>query len=93
MMAMPSYLPGSVFLAAVLCTFIMPKTQLQGISVGGGADSTFFSALNIPTICSFGPVGEFAHTLKEYVIEEDLYRRTVLLADCLLKMDESIFQP
>jgi len=27
MMAMPSYLPGSVFLAAVLCTFIMPKTD------------------------------------------------------------------
>lgn len=66
--------------------------QLQGISVGGGADSTFFSALNIPTLCSFGPVGEYAHTLKEYVIEEDLYKRTVLLADCLLKMDESIFQ-
>ncbi len=66
--------------------------QLRGISVGGGADSTFFSALNIPTICSFGPIGEFAHTLKEYVMEEDFYKRTVLLADCLFNMDESIFQ-
>lgn len=65
--------------------------KLQGILVGGGADSTFFSALNIPTICSFGPVGEFAHTLKEYVIEGDFYNRTILLADCLLHMDESIF--
>lgn len=64
---------------------------LKGISVGGGADSTFFSALGIPTICSFGPVGENAHTYDEFIYEKDFFERIVLLADCLINIDQAVF--
>ncbi len=64
--------------------------KLRGISVGGGADSTFFSALAIPTLCGFGPVGEFSHTYEEYLLEETLYERTILLADCIANLEESM---
>ncbi len=64
--------------------------RLEAVTAGGGADSTFFSSMNVPTVCSFGPVGQHAHSLDEYIIEDELYKRTVLLAECLLSMDESV---
>ena len=66
--------------------------RLKPVSVGGGADSSFFSALNVPTLCSFGPVGQNAHTLDEFIIEESLYVRTLLLADCLAHIKELDFE-
>ncbi len=64
---------------------------LKGISVGGGADSTFFSALGIPTICSFGPVGKNAHTYDEFIYENNFFERIVLLSDCLINIDQAFF--
>ncbi len=64
---------------------------LKGIAVGGGADSTFFSASGIPTICSFGPVGKNAHTHDEFIYEKDFFERIVLLADCLINIDQAAF--
>ncbi len=60
---------------------------LKAIAVGGGADSTFFSASGIPTVCSFGPVGKNAHTYDEFIYEKDFFDRIILLADCLLNID------
>lgn len=65
--------------------------KLTGITVGGGADSAFLSALNVPTLCSLGPAGENAHTYDEFIYKEDLIKRTALLADCIRSIDVAVF--
>lgn len=62
--------------------------KLTGISAGGGADSAYFSAMGAPTICSFGPVGRFSHTDKEFIDKNSFFERTMLLIDCLLTLQE-----
>ncbi len=65
--------------------------KFKSIAVGGGADSAFLSALNIPTLCSFGPAGQNAHTYDEFIYKKDLFERTALLADCIFSIDSSVF--
>lgn len=57
----------------------MPKV----LAVGGGADSSFFAMHNIPTVCAFGPYGEYNHRKDEYIITASLAERTRLLAACI----------
>ncbi|WP_301170973.1 M20 family metallopeptidase [Brevibacillus nitrificans] len=60
--------------------------DMQYISVAGGADSSYFAALGVPTICAFGPKGGKIHTLEEYADVESLIERTKLLAAALIEL-------
>lgn len=61
------------------------KPPLETCSVGGGADSSFFSRWGIPAICAFGPRGQGNHTVDECIHLGSLVERTHLLAECLIR--------
>lgn len=48
--------------------------------VGGGSDGNFTAALGIPTLDGLGAVGDGAHAKHEFVVVEQIPRRTALLA-------------
>jgi len=48
--------------------------------VGGGSDGNFTAALGIPTLDGLGAVGDGAHAKHEFVVVEEVPRRTALLA-------------
>lgn len=60
--------------------------DLEHVAVAGGADSSYFAALGVPTICAFGPKGGKIHTLEEYADVESLLERTKLLAAALIEL-------
>lgn len=64
------------------------KPSLETCSVGGGADSSFFSRWGIPTVCAFGPQGQGNHTIEECILLGSLVERTHLLAECLIRTKE-----
>ena len=49
-------------------------------SVGGCSDGNLTAALGIPTLDGLGPVGGGAHAVDEYVVVEEMPRRSALLA-------------
>ena len=54
------------------------------VSVGGGSDGNFTSAVGIPTIDGLGPVGDGAHALSEHIIVSESLERTMLLTGYLV---------
>lgn len=54
--------------------------SVHPITKGGGADSAYTSRAGIPTVCSMGTIGDFAHTANEYMEIPSLARRAKLLA-------------
>jgi glutamate carboxypeptidase len=54
--------------------------SIEGIAVGGGADSGIVSSAGCPTICSVGPVGGKGHTHDEFVQIETIVPRAQMLA-------------
>ena len=57
-------------------------------STGGGSDGNFVSALGVPTIDAFGPVGTNAHSDKEYIEVDTLVSRAKLLAQGILELSD-----
>ena len=41
----------------------------------------------VPTVCSCGTMGEWNHTVREYVMADSLYERAKLFAGALLRME------
>jgi glutamate carboxypeptidase len=58
--------------------------DLREGSTGGGSDANFVAPLGIPVLDGLGPVGDGAHSEREYVEVESLAERTALLAALLL---------
>jgi glutamate carboxypeptidase len=53
-------------------------------STGGGSDANFVAPLGIPVLDGLGPVGDGAHSEREFVREESLVERSGLLAALML---------
>jgi glutamate carboxypeptidase len=57
--------------------------RLGEAAVGGGSDGNFTAALGIPTLDGLGAVGDGAHASHEFVVLDEIPRRTALLARLL----------
>ena len=58
--------------------------ELGETQVGGASDGNFVGALGIPVLDGLGIAGNGAHTLKEYILIDDIPKRATLLALLLL---------
>ena len=63
--------------------------NVQGIAVGGGADSAITAAQGCPTLCSVGPVGHKGHSVDEYIEVSSLIPRAQLLALAIARLPDS----
>jgi len=64
------------------------KTRL-----GGSSDASYMTMAGVPTLCSCGSMGEWNHTVREYILEESLYERGKLFAGALLNADRFVCAP
>lgn len=53
---------------------------LMEAETGGVSDGNFTAAIGIPTLDGLGVRGDFAHSPKEYIVLDDIPKRTLLLA-------------
>ncbi|MEZ5426747.1 MAG: M20 family metallopeptidase [Pyrinomonadaceae bacterium] len=60
--------------------------ELGETQVGGASDGNFVGALGVPVLDGLGIAGNGAHTLKEYVLIEDITRRATLLTLLLTEL-------
>lgn len=68
--------------AAVEMGLPAPKPK----AVGGGSDSAYTTAVDVPTICAMGVQGARNHTAEEYAVVSTLYDRAKLLVAVLTKI-------
>lgn len=61
------------------------RAPLEPISVGGGSDANFVSALGLPVLDGLGASGEGAHALHEHVIVDRIPDRVALVAGILTR--------
>ena len=54
--------------------------ELPEATTGGVSDGNFTAALGVPTLDGLGARGDFAHSPKEFVLLDEIPRRTALLA-------------
>jgi glutamate carboxypeptidase len=57
--------------------------DLLASGTGGASDANFIAPLGIPVLDGLGPVGEGAHSEREYILTSSLLERTCLLAALL----------
>ncbi|MCL4426254.1 MAG: M20 family metallopeptidase [Firmicutes bacterium] len=57
--------------------------EVQEASSGGGSDGNFTADLGVPTLDGLGPVGDGAHAEDEYLLVDQLPKRTTLLLKLL----------
>lgn len=62
------------------------RAPLEPISVGGGSDANFVSALGLPVLDGLGASGDGAHALHEHVITDDIPDRVALVAGVLRRI-------
>lgn len=55
-------------------------------AVGGGSDSAYTTAVDVPTICAMGVQGARNHTAEEYAVVSTLFDRAKLLVSVLTKI-------
>lgn len=55
-------------------------------AVGGGSDSAYTTAVDVPTICAMGVQGARNHTAEEYAVVSTLFDRAKLLVAVLTKI-------
>jgi glutamate carboxypeptidase len=58
--------------------------ELSEASTGGGSDANFVAPLGVPVLDGLGPIGDGAHSEREYVRIDSLSERAGLLAAMLL---------
>ena len=58
--------------------------DLGETQVGGASDGNFVAALGVPALDGLGVSGDGAHTLREYIVIDDIAKRAALLAMLLL---------
>ena len=57
--------------------------NLTPVESGGGSDSCYTQANDVPSICGLGGCGGFCHTNKEYILSESVALRAKILATFL----------
>jgi glutamate carboxypeptidase len=77
--------------ALMIQTFSKAKEIASGVgltltegSTGGGSDANFVSQLGVPLLDGLGGVGDGAHSIREYVLQDSLSERAALMAALLL---------
>lgn len=60
--------------------------QLQQVSVGGGSDANFVSALGVPVLCGMGAVGDGAHARNEFIYPDEIPLFTAITASALARL-------
>lgn len=58
---------------------------LREAGSGGGSDGNYTAAIGVPTLDGLGPVGDGAHSEREYIIIDSLVTSATLLASLLLE--------
>lgn len=61
--------------------------DLEGISVGGGSDANFISAIGTPVVCGLGAGGAGAHARYEFIYPDSVPFFTALLANAIAAID------
>lgn len=56
--------------------------------VGGASDAAWPAMTGAPTLCGVGPCGAGAHSDSEYIEVATLTERALLLASCIIELDE-----
>ncbi|MEG0798252.1 MAG: M20 family metallopeptidase [Acidaminococcaceae bacterium] len=56
---------------------------VPGVYAGGCSDAAWTTYVGAPTVCSMGPIGEAAHSNREFLVVHTLVERTQLLAACI----------
>jgi len=69
----------------------MGLTELGKTRLGGSSDASYMTMAGVPTLCSCGSMGEWNHTVREYILEESLNERAKLFAGALLNADRFIY--
>lgn len=59
----------------------------QPVFVGGASDSAYASAMDIPVVCSSGPIVDFQHTRNERVDIKSMARRAKIHTKTILDME------
>ena len=54
--------------------------HLESVTVGGGSDANFVSALGVPVVCGAGAVGDGAHARNEYIVPSAIPLFTAMVA-------------
>ena len=57
------------------------------IELGGSSDAAYITMAGVPCLCSCGTMGEWNHTVREYILTNSLYERAKLFAGALLNAD------
>jgi len=60
--------------------------DLRWVRWGGSSDANLAAAVGATTLDGFGPVGEGAHQLDEYIVISEVPRRLALLAELVLSL-------
>ena len=67
------------------------ETGLQDVGkavLGGSSDAAYITMAGVPTVCSAGSMGEWNHTVREYILQDSLTERAKLYAGALLRIEE-----
>ena len=56
--------------------------------LGGSSDAAYITMAGVPTVCSAGSMGEWNHTVREYIEQDSLAERAKLYAGALLRIDQ-----
>jgi len=62
--------------------------NITDVATGGGSDASFTSALGVPTLDGFGPIGGYPHSVDEYLEITSLTERSLLLAKVIDRLSE-----
>lgn len=62
--------------------------ELGHVFLGGGSDAVEISRENVPTNCSFGVLGEWNHTEREYAVVESMFTRSKLISAIILNLNK-----
>ena len=77
-----------------LLSFLQETAEATGLRevgkavLGGSSDAAYITMAGVPTVCSAGSMGEWNHTVREYIEQDSLAERAKLYAGALLRMDE-----
>ncbi len=60
---------------------------MGGVVLGGASDAAYSTIAGVPSLCSCGAMGEWNHTVKEYILKDSLLNRSKLYTMAVLNID------
>lgn len=66
----------------------MGLAETGQVRLGGSSDAAYITMAGVPCLCSCGTMGEWNHTVREYIQEDSLTERAKLFAGALLNADK-----